>query len=40
MEHTDWGDKLSAEELEKTAKTVRLANYKTISDAGVDVIPS
>merc|ERR1712093_831565 len=35
-----WGDKSSAEDLQKAAKEVRLAKYKTIKDAGVDVIPS
>jgi len=35
-----WGDKSSAEDLEKVAKEVRLGNYKTIKDAGVDIIPS
>lgn len=36
---TDWGDKSSAEDLQKVAKEVRLAKYKTIKDAGVDIIP-
>ncbi|GAA95120.1 uncharacterized protein L969DRAFT_77352 [Mixia osmundae IAM 14324] len=35
-----WSDKIDAAELEKTAKEIRLLNYKTISDAGVNVIPS
>jgi 5-methyltetrahydropteroyltriglutamate--homocysteine methyltransferase len=36
----DWADKKSAEELASEAKKIRLGNYKTIKDAGVDIIPS
>merc|ERR1711939_857667 len=35
-----WGDKSTAEDLQKVAKEVRAANWKTIKDAGVDIIPS
>jgi hypothetical protein len=36
----DWADKKSAEQLASEAKKIRLGNYKTIKDAGVDIIPS
>ncbi|KAK4051004.1 methionine-synthesizing 5- methyltetrahydropteroyltriglutamate--homocysteine methyltransferase [Microbotryomycetes sp. JL201] len=35
-----WADKISAEDLQKVAKDTRLASWKAIKDAGVDVIPS
>lgn len=35
-----WADKISPEELSKTAKEVRLANWQRIKAAGVDLVPS
>jgi len=35
-----WADKSSAEDLQKVAKEIRAANWKTIKDAGIDIIPS
>lgn len=37
---TDWGGKLSKEELVSEAKRLRLAHWTIQKDAGVDVIPS
>jgi 5-methyltetrahydropteroyltriglutamate--homocysteine methyltransferase len=35
-----WADKISADELQKVAKEIRLQNWQTIKAAGVDSIPS
>ena len=37
---TDWGGKISQDELLAEAKRLRLAHWKIQKDAGVDVIPS
>lgn len=37
---TDWGGKISQEELLAEAKRLRLAHWKIQKDAGVDIIPS
>lgn len=34
-----WADKISADELLKAAKEIRVQNWKAIKDAGVDIIP-
>lgn len=38
--YTDWGGKISQEELLAEAKRLRLAHWKIQKDAGVDIIPS
>ena len=37
---TDWGGKISQDDLLAEAKRLRLAHWKIQKDAGVDVIPS
>ena len=37
---TDWGGKISQDDLLAEAKRLRLAHWKIQKDAGVDIIPS